>query len=245
MAVRSVLQTIAKPATWALGLDRLDSFATIFRQCRCILTVPREFLESSSAKLVNPRQNMINSDTVSLSFPASTFRGLSDEKLLALFTKGFFGGWVFYLQSLLLKAGAWKIIPVKFTGFRDNSQQRDIWSQSDIPETTLLPVGDTLYRCFKVIDVHLASASNPYPSYVDFGYGQDQSVFTGCHRFRIVRSGTANELGEENIEFNLEGFRCNPRENIPSAAEIFAWFHVLYAELLFARSVQACLQRRL
>lgn len=116
MSVRSLVKTIAKPAAWALGFNRPESFISIFRQCMLTPGVSQEFLESHTAKLVNPQQRLIRNDTVSLSFPASTFRGFSDENLLALFTKGFFGGWVFYLESLALRAGVWRLSPVTFTG---------------------------------------------------------------------------------------------------------------------------------
>lgn len=116
MPTRALIEAIAKPAKWALGLNRPDAFANIFRQCRYVKVVSREFLESPSAKLVNPQQRPIKHDTVSINLPASRFRGLSDERLLALFTKGFFGGWSFYLEGLALKAGIWRLSPVTFTG---------------------------------------------------------------------------------------------------------------------------------
>lgn len=71
---------------------------------------------SNSAKLVNPRHHVTNSDEVSWTLDVNTLRGMDDRKVLSLFTVGFFGGYVFGMERMLLRAGAWNLLPVHFTG---------------------------------------------------------------------------------------------------------------------------------
>jgi hypothetical protein len=83
-------------------------------------------------------------------------------------------------------------------------------------------------------------------SYVDYGFGSDESRFAGCHRFRVTRLPPALETLETTdgqIRIDLEHFRCNPQKNVPSLAERFQWFHFLYAKALFANGIQALLAR--
>ncbi|KAJ5113354.1 hypothetical protein N7456_001888 [Penicillium angulare] len=74
-----------------------------------------EFLNSTSATYVNPRGHLVGSDKVSQTFDAEVLAGLDDRKVLSLFTLGFFGGFVLSIERLLLKAGAWRLLPVDFT----------------------------------------------------------------------------------------------------------------------------------
>jgi hypothetical protein len=58
---------------------------------------------------------MVISDTVWQDFDAETLAGMSDSKILSKFTSGFFGGFVFGMEGILLNAGAWRVLPVHFT----------------------------------------------------------------------------------------------------------------------------------
>jgi hypothetical protein len=64
------------------------------------------FLNSQTCSaVVNPRRYKALSDTRSilLRLPSSR-RQYSDEQILATFVKGFFGGWVFAPEGILLRA---------------------------------------------------------------------------------------------------------------------------------------------
>ena len=121
-----------------------------------------------------------------------------------------------------------------------------IWSQSEIPSTTILPIGDTLFGSFKLLDAHFASPNDPAPSFLDFGFGSDDSRFAGCHRFSIVRNperGKEDGGGEEEqVEIRLMAFRCNPMKDEDLFAEWIVWFHYCYAKMLFTNGVRACLR---
>lgn len=76
-----------------------------------------DFLASASAGVVSPRRRAVaSSDAVRQTFAGDeALAGLSDERILALFTAGFFGGFVFGLEGLLSRAGAWRLLPVHFS----------------------------------------------------------------------------------------------------------------------------------
>ncbi|KAF1936284.1 hypothetical protein EJ02DRAFT_359508 [Clathrospora elynae] len=63
--------------------------------------VPASFKQSKAASIVNPKSHTPVSDTrhITLELP----KQLSDEEILALFLKGFFGGWVFRPERSVLR----------------------------------------------------------------------------------------------------------------------------------------------
>lgn len=135
------------------------------------------------------------------------------------------------------------------TDFQVASEHRDLWNQASIPSTSLLSVGDSLFRTFKLVDAHMAKPSNASPSlsYLDFGFGQDQSSFAGCHRLQIVRNmslgdSSADEgLRNQTIDLSIECFIYDPKSAV---FDQLGWIHTMYVELLFANGVQACLRSR-
>lgn len=112
-----------------------------------------------------------------------------------------------------------------------------------MPNTHLLPVGSIVFGGFCLLSKHIAAVpSVEEPSYVDFGFGSDESIFGGCHRFQITRL-PVSEKEEAQIQIELHHLRCNPQKNQPSWAEYIERFHYVYAKMLFANGVQALLLR--
>jgi hypothetical protein len=102
-----------------LGLRQASanpSFLSILRSLVFTYPVTQELLTSSTFNLINPRNHVIVTDQVSVRLPASSISGLSDEAVLALFTRGFFGGKVFAIERLYMKLGGWKTIPTGYSG---------------------------------------------------------------------------------------------------------------------------------
>ena len=118
-ALRPVSVPRPGPTAPFLGLQQQSSFFDIARSSEFTLSVSKEFRNSSSVSLINPRHHRIATDQVSLRLPTISFSGLSDEAVLALFTKGFFGGWVFSIERWIMKMGGWRILPVGYTGTTD------------------------------------------------------------------------------------------------------------------------------
>ena len=73
-------------------------------------------LASAAYSLVNPRNHVVGSDCVSQRIPAGAVKGLNDEEILALFTSGFFGGFIFRLESWVLNLLGARILPARYTG---------------------------------------------------------------------------------------------------------------------------------
>ncbi|CEJ59937.1 hypothetical protein PMG11_08535 [Penicillium brasilianum] len=191
---------------------------------------------------------MVISDSVWQDFDAETFAGMNDSKILSSFTSGFFGGFIFGTEGLLLNAGAWRLLPVNFTNFSQSHPTFEIWKSSEVPEDQLCDVGTRLFGTFQLLDKHISESTDSQLSYVDFGFGSDKYSFAGCHRFSITRHRIASDSQSETepskpqIRISLEGFTCNPQTNELPVSEIGKWFHALYARALFANGIQAVLQ---
>lgn len=103
------------PTAWSTVLPR-GAFLHSLRQSSYTYSVNQALLTSSTFKIINPRHHVVATDNVSQNLPARSLEGLDDEKILALFTSGFFGGFVFSLERWALWMGAWRFLPARFTG---------------------------------------------------------------------------------------------------------------------------------
>ncbi|KNG84306.1 hypothetical protein ANOM_007261 [Aspergillus nomiae NRRL 13137] len=193
---------------WFRTLSRGPFFESL-RQSHRDYPVNAGFLRSSSFNFVNPRHNVITTtDCVTQKLLESDIARLSDEEVLSLFTTGFFGGYVFACERLILKAGGWKLLSAQFSNFQDDPAAMAIWNHTKIPSTNLLPLGSRFFGSFKLIDMHISKASGMEPSYVDYGFGSDRSRFAGCHRVQVTRSPQP--------EISLQQFICNPTKDTPA-----------------------------
>ncbi|OBT48627.1 hypothetical protein VE00_00835 [Pseudogymnoascus sp. WSF 3629] len=232
-----------------LGLRQASanpSFLSILRSLVFTYPVTQELLTSSTFNLINPRNHVIVTDQVSVRLPASSVSGLSDEAVLALFTRGFFGGKVFAIERLYMKLGGWKTIPTGYSGFKSLPTERIEWNHHNIPAMSFMPVGDILFGAFQLVDSHLKlTPSEPLPSYLDFGFGglesKKDSELDSVNVSRAASDADMLEVGE--VEVRLEHFRCNPSRNVPSWAECISWFHRWYAKFLFADGISSVLRR--
>lgn len=98
--------------------ESLSPFFRSLRQSHFTLPIRPEFLASTSFKLVNPRNHVTSTDKVVQVLPASAVAGLSDENVLALFSKGFFEGVIFAFERFILRISGGNILPCRFTGSR-------------------------------------------------------------------------------------------------------------------------------
>lgn len=91
-------------------------FYQSLRQSQYAFPVRPNFLASSSFRLANPRNHVVNTDKVTQILPASAIAGLSDENVLGLFSKGFFGGFIFSIERTILWFAGGKLLPFRYTG---------------------------------------------------------------------------------------------------------------------------------
>jgi hypothetical protein len=81
------------------SLNQRSSFLSIFRSQEFTYTVSQSFLTSPTFHVINPLNHCAKGDKVSIKLAVSTVSGLTDEAILALLMKGFFGGWVFAIEG--------------------------------------------------------------------------------------------------------------------------------------------------
>ncbi|KAK2855566.1 hypothetical protein FQN49_005063 [Arthroderma sp. PD_2] len=236
------------------------------------------FYATRSATLINPQSHQMIEDCFIARLPAHTvvpspssptgkshLSQLSDEELLARFTRGFFGGMIFATEKLILASGLDQTHPSAPGAETNNSSlqlPKSIWRVADIPTTTLLPFSSKLFGSFQVTHSQLADqtkapttppAIENQPtqerySYIDIGFGNGS--FAGCHRLSVHRHNSAdscvgsnnppdNQESDDVIEFRLSHFHCNPRGGKPnSLVTILNRFHQVYAKLLFTDALR-------
>ncbi|CAK7232069.1 hypothetical protein SCUCBS95973_008137 [Sporothrix curviconia] len=238
-------------------------FRSLF-QSAFTFSVSEDLLTSATFNFANPRHHVVGADCVSQTIPAREVKGLSDEEILALFTSGFFGGFVFRAESWVLNLLGARYLPARYTAFRPGPDAVIVRRASAIPNRSLLPVGSLLFNSFLLVDKHAKTeaetetlssekissktlaAGSEASSYVDYGFGSDEARFAGCHRIKVTRLAPADN-GERadggQVRIDLEHFRCNPQENKPSWAEKHQTLHYVYAKSLFANGMQALLAR--
>jgi len=75
--------------------------------------------KSPTIKRINPRNHQALVDSRTISLPQIDIKDLSDEEILARFTKGFFNGWIIaperFLVGVVELLGS-TVLPVGFTG---------------------------------------------------------------------------------------------------------------------------------
>jgi hypothetical protein len=192
-------------------------------------TISPSLLNSQTYQTVNPRNHITTYDTFTsprLSIPSS----LSDDQILARFTKGFFGRRVFWFERTLFSyviGGKHRV--AGYTGFEGNAGlqrerrlwrvfnlysskgQNVIWSPEEISRDKILPVGTIFYGGFQILASHITQnlsgekLSSPEEeertgSYVDVGFGSDLASFAGAHRFEVLRVGNKDKEDGEDRE---------------------------------------------
>ncbi|EPE37029.1 hypothetical protein GLAREA_09192 [Glarea lozoyensis ATCC 20868] len=98
-----------------LNLHPRSSYFSIFRALRFDWTASQAFLTSPTFRVVNPRNHITKGDRVSVRVSPSVVSGLQDEAILALLTKGFFGGWVFFMEGWAMRTFH-PLLPAIYTG---------------------------------------------------------------------------------------------------------------------------------
>ncbi|KAF7547336.1 hypothetical protein G7Z17_g7797 [Cylindrodendrum hubeiense] len=183
---------------------------------------------------------MEDSRFITLEIPAE-HQNVTDEVILARFSKGFFGGLVLAPERIALQ-----IFRPRFLNFSKIKTPEDlpqIWHSTLLSEDQLPPLYSELFGVFQVIDARVEPKSDtkgqqrPTESYVDFGFCSDQSHFAGVHRFTIVRSNEASATGQRTIQIHSQSMTCNPTINRPLQTQFMWKFHLAYAEFLFREAV--------
>jgi hypothetical protein len=98
-----------------LHLDQRSSFLSIYRAQEFAYAVSQSFLTSPTFHVINPLNHCVKGDKISVRVPISAVSGLEDESILALLTKGYFGGWVFAIEGWAMRALG-GVLPARYEG---------------------------------------------------------------------------------------------------------------------------------
>ncbi|KAH7000469.1 hypothetical protein EDB80DRAFT_724019 [Ilyonectria destructans] len=205
-------------------------------------TIPDSLQQSLSVtEIVNAKQHhqMADSRFITIEIPPE-HQNMTDEVLLARFTKGFFGGLVIAPERIALQIFRPKFL--NFSKIKTPENIPKIWYKKQLSEDQLPPLYSELFGVFQVIDTRMDPKSgvkdkqDRTESYVDFGFCSDQSQFAGVHRFSIVRSNESSTAGQT-VQIHLQSMTCNPTVNKPFAIGFLFPFHLAYAEFLFREGV--------
>jgi hypothetical protein len=74
------------------------------------LDAPDRHHKSFSQSIVNPRNFKTAQDSLTLRIPERRLPPtITDEEILARFSKGFFGGWVFWPEKMIFLISGWRV----------------------------------------------------------------------------------------------------------------------------------------
>ncbi|GKT96398.1 hypothetical protein CT0861_08115 [Colletotrichum tofieldiae] len=223
--------------------------------------------ESAAARAVGWRRPLLAGDSYSVSIPLSRLRpGITDQEILARFTRGFFGGPAFTPERWLFALSGYQLTDVE--GIREaarcSSRKLEdglavtrVGAPSSIADETTPVVGSLLFGNFLVLDSHWAP---PPPaedaaaatSYIDFVYGGgERSVISGSHRFQVSRRGRRPSDAEEPAAGRDEDAVDIAFSSVTDLAGMdgmlgrrFLGFHRLYSHLLFSDGIRRTLQAK-
>ncbi|KAM3076131.1 hypothetical protein ACMFMF_005471 [Clarireedia jacksonii] len=191
--------------------------------------------------LVNPHNHIAVADSYSIRLSSSEICGRSDEEILATFTHGLFGGWVFsperYAIRLLEKFGL-RIVPMAFSKIPSPGPKIQHLSTDTLPPIHSLLFGGN----FIVLDTSVSIKEERRPAaqaFVEIGYGHDRKHFVGMHRFEVCRD---NMNGDEGVIIWYSSISCDPSVNKPVFPSWFFEFHKFYAFNLFRDGIAAVLE---
>ncbi|KAI1757922.1 hypothetical protein F4782DRAFT_475709 [Xylaria castorea] len=245
---------------------RFLPFHQSYREPRASLT----HRDSFAVSVVTPEQHRgIHhhgiQENFSLLIPASRFKsGVSDEEILARFTKGFFSGLAFTPERWILRT-----IPFSLTSIPDikkalakRSQNNtsglvvgpNIWDPSCISSKSTPSVASLLFGNFLALDSSLLTHAQrdqlpddyirhakPSHAFVEFAWGGEGLGLAGSHRFEVSRHEVKQAAEtDEFVKITFSCVACRPQTGQPPSSYIL-WFHLLYARILFSDGIKGVL----
>ncbi|RAL03581.1 uncharacterized protein BO80DRAFT_401730 [Aspergillus ibericus CBS 121593] len=208
--------------------------------------------KSFSSRILNPRDGPVDEESYSLRIPTRELpAGITDEELLARFTKGAFGGWIFtperWIAPLIQRCIDAELISAIKTSSSDPSTP-PIWKLDSLSRDILPPLGSTLFGLLTLFDTSTCTEDHrisvfpdsihiPRPNFAFAEYaGRTKSQgLAASHRFEVTRE---YKDGEDRVRLTFSHIRSNPRTGGKSLPSWFVWFHVLYSGLLFADGIK-------
>ncbi|KAH8156214.1 hypothetical protein CIB48_g12037 [Xylaria polymorpha] len=221
--------------------------------------------DSFAISVVTPKQHRGVQENYSLLIPAKRFpSNVSDEEILARFTKGFFSGLAFTPERWILST-----IPFRLTdmlaikkALASRSQNStpglvvgpEIWDTSSISPKSTPTLASLLFGTFLALDSSSLTQAQrdrlpedythhakPPHAFVEFAYGGEGIGLVGSHRFEVSRQEVKQAAEtEEFVKITFSAVVCKQKTGLaPSSFAL--WFHVLYSRFLFSDGIRGVL----
>ncbi|KUI64332.1 hypothetical protein VM1G_12067 [Cytospora mali] len=207
--------------------------------------------ESSYAmSIMNPQHQKVFQHKLTLKISTAHVRsGITDDEVLALFTKGFFGGWVFTPERWLLSFT--RLSLGDFEGLNVASElgcpyAQEIWETSSLSPKAIAPLGSLLFGNFFLADYRSATAQPQDVRNWEYSRGSPQAptlaefVAGGSEVFQLVSSHrfqVSQEEGGDIFTVTFSHVSCNSRTG-RQFSRPFQWLHLVYARLLFSDGIR-------
>ncbi|KAI1308540.1 hypothetical protein F5Y03DRAFT_350114 [Xylaria venustula] len=222
--------------------------------------------ESFAISIVAPKGHRGVQENYSLLIPAKRFKdGVSDEEILARFTKGFFSGPAFTPERWLLSAAPIQLTDVAAIkkGFAARSQNGilsltvgpEIWNPASISPKSTPSFASLLFGNFLTLDSSSLTHTqreqlpgdyyqHPKPphAFVEFAYGSEGLGLVGTHRFEVSRQDEKQATGtEEFVKITFSCIVCKPKTGLAPSGYLMQ-FHILYSKFLFSDGIKGVLR---
>ncbi|KAI0965087.1 hypothetical protein F4678DRAFT_453816 [Xylaria arbuscula] len=221
--------------------------------------------ESFAISIVAPKEHSGTQENYSLLIPAKRFKdSVSDEEILARFTKGFFSGPVFTPERWLLSGAPIQLTDIEAIKkrFATRSQNSilslavgpEIWNTASISPKSTPSFASLLFGNFLTLDSSLLTRNqrdqlpddyiqHPKPphAFVEFAYGSEWLGLVGTHRFEVSRHDEKQATGtEEFVKVTFSCIVCKPKTGLALSSYLM-WFHILYSRFLFSDGIKGVL----
>ncbi|KAI8623681.1 hypothetical protein F5Y19DRAFT_353073 [Xylariaceae sp. FL1651] len=243
-------------ASAGIGLMYLaHNHFSVIRRAQCSLWATVEHIESHPMTLLDPSGHPTQQDSSCIRIPVRKLKAdLSNEEILRRFTYGYFGGWIFTPERVLLRL--FRLSITKISALDDIHRNRELslvpnnWSLSALSRTRSPPLGSLLFGNFLLLDCSAASvqernqiysspvqACKPNHAFAEFIAGSDKSVFAVSQRFEVVREESGPGHETEWVIITASHILCNPLTGQRIIPDWMGLFHRIYAKLLFADGI--------
>ncbi|KAG6354353.1 hypothetical protein INS49_004370 [Diaporthe citri] len=218
---------------------------------------------SAAVAILNPQKQDLFQHRITMEIPTTRLKpGLDNNEILARFTQGFFGGWIFSPERwvvLLLTD-----VPSETPGFDnvnlEESPIREVWDLEALSAKAPPPSGSLLFGNFLLAE----SVSNattrreteqppakPGPqgprdfASAEFVAGGSKTFeLISSHRFEVAREHDREEKGGRDlVTVTFSHVSCKSVAGRPYST-FFRLLHLVYARLLFANGIRAILETK-
>ncbi|KAL4924014.1 uncharacterized protein BDV17DRAFT_301361 [Aspergillus undulatus] len=243
------------------GLSYLAYLAFPCRSMKFTWCAQPGHARSLGMQLIDPAANPTEEESYILCILARELKsGISDEEILARFSRGFFGGWGFSperwiapcVQGIIdheVFTRRWQLDAAGDSYPDTNPDTCNISHPNVMSKERLPPLGACLFGLYYLVDTNVCISEYNYPSnarpersFVEYAGRTRGRSLAASHRFEIFRQFSGPTLGDqEQVMIIYSHVRSNPRNGGQVYSRPMTAMHVCYAHLLFADGIREVL----